>query len=49
MNWGEWIGLEVEPQADELIAAVLKAHKTAALENENVSSVALSLAASVQT
>jgi citrate synthase len=49
MNWGEWIGLEVEPEADELISAVLTAHKTAALENENVSSVALSLAASVKT
>jgi citrate synthase len=49
MNWGEWIGLDVESEADELISAVLKAHKTAALENENVSSVALSLAASVQT
>ena len=49
MNWGQWIGLEVKPEDDKLISAVLLAHRTAALENENVSSVALSLAASVKT
>jgi citrate synthase len=47
-NWTEWIGLPANDDSDELIGAVLAAHRKAALENENVSSIALCLNASVQ-
>lgn len=46
-KWTEFIGLEPDPHHDSLIDKVLTAHRTSALENENVSSIALSLASSV--
>lgn len=49
MNWTEWVGLAAQPENDVLVNAVLTAHRTAALQNHNVSSAALSLASSVKT
>lgn len=49
MSWTEFIGLDKNEETDELVESVLIAHKRAALDNQNVSSIALGLAASVKT
>lgn len=47
--WLEWLRGDLGADHEELMAALLKAHKIAATDNNNVSSSALMLAASVNT
>lgn len=46
--WSEWLGLQEVEGADELLDAVLKAHKKAALTNSNASSAALAMGANLK-
>lgn len=46
--WSEWLELQEVEGADELINAVLEAHKKAALVNSNASSAALAMAANLK-
>lgn len=46
--WSEWLGIQEVEGADELLNAVLEAHKRAALANNNSSSAALAMAANLQ-
>ena len=48
MMWSEWLGLQEVENADELLDAVIEAHKRAALANGNASSSVLAQAAGMQ-
>lgn len=47
MSWLEWLGFQPNEEVDELLLLLFRSHQTATMSNQNASSIALQVAASV--